>query len=101
LNEVSAVQLLSEKCSLLTGAVRCAESNDGAGDIGTASCVGAVTNTVSEVNVFAQAGSIGGRASERWGQAEHVVDTSLLGKRLALERKKLKPKEKSVRSSIA
>jgi hypothetical protein len=77
LRKVSAIGFPS-KASILTGAVRVAESDDSAGDVGTASCVGAVTNTISEVDVFAQTGSISGRASEGWGQTEHVIDTSLL-----------------------
>lgn len=72
---------------ILTGAVRVAKSDDSARNSGTASLVGAVTKTISEVNVLAQASSVRGRASERWSQVEHIVDTCLLQKMLALDRK--------------
>lgn len=82
---VSVVQLPSKLPKPLTGAVRVAVSNHSAGDIGTASGVGAVTNTISEVDVLAQASGIRSGASEGWGQAEHVVDACLLPEMLALK----------------
>lgn len=44
-----------------------------------AGLVGAVTDTVGEVALVAEAGSVGGRAAEGGGLGEHVLHALLLG----------------------
>jgi hypothetical protein len=48
--------------------------------IGTTDSGGAVTDTIHEIGVLAQASGISGRASKGWSLLEHVVDTGLLEK---------------------
>lgn len=61
-----------------TSTVLIAICDDGRGNVGATSCVGAVTNTVTEVDVMAKTGSIARSASKGWSQGEHVVDAGLL-----------------------
>jgi len=64
---------------LLTLAVLGAEGDDSGGILGTASLVGAVTDTVAEVGLAAVAENVLLAAAERRGRnAEHVVDAGLL-----------------------
>jgi hypothetical protein len=53
------------------------KGDDSASNFGTAGFVAAVAETIAEVNVLAQASSIGLSASKGWSQSEHVVDTGL------------------------
>ena len=63
----------------LTGTVLLAVLNDNLGIARAgASLVGAVTDTVAEVGVLAQARGGGRWAAQRCRLAEHVVDTCLL-----------------------
>lgn len=57
--------------SILDGRASVASTADGGG---------AITDTILEVVVLAQASRIVGSASQRGGQGEHVVDASLLVK---------------------
>jgi hypothetical protein len=61
----------------LTSAIFISKGDDCAGNRGAAGFVAAVPETIAEVNVFAQASSVGRRTSKRWSQGEHVVDTGL------------------------
>jgi hypothetical protein len=62
----------------LTCAVANSIGDNGAGDGLTTGLVGAITKTVPEVGVLAQAGRVVVRASERGAQCNHVVDAELL-----------------------
>jgi hypothetical protein len=53
------------------------KGDDSASNIGATGFVTAVVETVAEVNVSAQASSVGRSASKGWSQSEHVVDTGL------------------------
>jgi hypothetical protein len=72
-----------EECncrSSLTLAVLGAEGDDGGGLAGTASLVGAVTDTVAEVGLPAVAEDVALAAAEGGGRnAKHVVDAGHLG----------------------
>lgn len=75
----SAIEPFLQTQVILTGAVGSTVRDDRCGDLGrTTGGVGAVTNTVSEVGIFAEAGRVGRRASKGWGEGEHVVDAGLL-----------------------
>lgn len=52
-------------------------SNDGCANVRSTSSIAAVTDTITEVDVLAEAGNIGGGTSKTWSQGEHVVDASL------------------------
>merc|ERR1719262_386035 len=59
------------------GAVCNTVGDDGLGDIRTAGSVGAVADTVCEVDVTAEASSIGGAATKGWSKTKHVGDAGL------------------------
>lgn len=66
--------------SSLTLAVLGAEGDDGGGLAGTASLVGAVTDTVAEVGLAAVAEDVTLAAAEGGGRnSKHVVDAGHLG----------------------
>lgn len=58
-------------------------SNDGCANVRSTSSIAAVTDTITEVDVLAEAGNIGGGTSKTWSQGEHVVDASLLLSKLS------------------
>jgi hypothetical protein len=53
------------------------KGDNSASNSGATGFVAAVAETIAEVNVIAQASSIGLSASKGWSQSEHVVDTGL------------------------
>ena len=63
---------------VLTGAVCNTVGDNGWGDIRTAGSVRAVADTVCEVDVAAEASSIGGTATKGWSKTKHVGDAGLL-----------------------
>lgn len=67
--------------SMLTLAVACTVCDGLLGSLGVAnaSLVRAIADTVAEVDLAAEAGSVGARASELHALANHAVNASLLG----------------------
>ena len=64
----------------LTRTVGAAVGDDSRGDCSTTGGIGAVADTVTKVDVFAEAISCSLFAAKGWSKGEHVVDACLLEK---------------------